>query len=149
MTNGRYSSRNSTERVNIAKIEEDTKCTLSSVATAIDAIDETLRVLPDNIEILASRGDKEGIKKLLALAATANDDSEAYKKDLDALRERQDEIVKQRPTRPKFYADHYSKCFQVGAEAVALNQRINNNSGGLVEQIVGLIDSPAKEEVKS
>lgn len=149
MTNGRYSSRNSTEEVNVAKIENDTKLNLKAVETAIDAIDETLRTLPDNIEILAARGDKPGIKKLIDLAGTANSDSEEYKKQLSVLQTRHKEVIRNRPRQHKLYAEHYNRCFAVGAEALALNQRINVNSGGLIGQIVELIDPPATEEVKS
>lgn len=154
MTNGRYSSRNeTTEKVNIAKIEEDTELSFDAVAAAIEVIDESIRTLPDSIEVLAARGDKDGIKKLIALAGSANDDSETYKQQLSKLRERQKQNIDTRPTKQRHFADHYSRCFNVGAEALALSQRIGSESGGLVDQIHQLIEpeaaQSAEEEVKS
>jgi hypothetical protein len=149
MTDGRYTSRNTTEKVNVAQVEEDTKNSVNAVRETIDVIDESIRTLPDSIEVLASRGDRDGIKKLLVLTGTANDDAERFKKELKGLEEKQDRVLQSRPSRPRHYADHYTRCFAVGGEAIELNQRVMNVSGGLVEQIAELLQPSSTEEASS
>lgn len=142
MTDGRYYSRNTTEKVNIAQVEKETQNNFDAVHTTLEVIDESIRTLPDSIEILAGRGDKEGIKKLLTLTSTANDDAEKYKKELSELEVKKNRVVQSRPSRPRHYADHFNRCFEVAAEALELNQRVMNTSGGLVEQIAELLQTP-------
>lgn len=144
-TDGRYSARNSSVESNIDAVAEDTRTNKNSLTAAMELIDESIRTLPDSIEVLAKRADRKGIKDLLALTETACSDAETFRAQKKAIDDRFDRLEQERPKKPGQFADKHHRLFKCGSEYIELNQQVMRRGGDLVAQIAELIDPDLKE----
>ena len=143
-TDGRYSARNSNARSNLEAAEKDTEQSREAVTATLDMIDESLRVLPDSLEILIKRGDKQGVKDLLAINKTACDDALRFRAEKKKIDDRFTRLKQERPKKDRHIADNHAGLWRCGTEYLELNQKVMNVSGPLVEQVTTILDPSAK-----
>lgn len=153
-TNGRFQSRNSTVRVDCQRLEQDVQKSRETVQESLDVIDETLRSVPESVELMMIRQDVAGVKDVLALAGSANNDAERLKNKKADIDQRFERAMQSRPSKERHYADHYATVFGIGAEYINLNQETGTSAGMAVGQLVEILnkDAPSAkptEEVKS
>ena len=144
-TDGRYSARNSNARSNLEAAEKDTEQSRDAVDATLEMIDESLRTLPDSLEVLIARGDKQATKDLLAISKAACDDAQRFRGEKKEIDDRFTRLKQERPKKESHVADNYNRLFRCGTDYLELNQRVMNVSGALVEQITGMLDPSAKQ----
>lgn len=141
-TEGRYYSRGSSHRDDLNAVKQDVEVHRTAAADGIELIDAGLRELPETIEILAMRQDKEGIKKVVTIAKTANDAQEGFKKelaDLDAQRKRVDQFHPRKTRQVVGQRDDY---FKLGLMYMDLRERAGSVGSPFIDTVTSSIDAP-------